>query len=398
MDRRAPRCWTAEPDAGSIRSDPRGGPSTKASRPPVRAGPASSRPSRAGRPSRPPSRSDRADLPKQTRLPESVCTGPTMTSTGQDRPTSCNGHRCLDDVVDERFENAPRCGDRYVRDPARGGARRGHRPVMGPDLLVATSDVVIGLVVAMPVLLVAGGVAVGLRLRGRGTKDHVPAGEVASDAPTDVELDRSADATRTRHHRRARRRRRPDARGGRAERPAPVEPAEPVEPGPSRRASHLPEPAGQGPRPAVGLPGCGPVQGQDRRRHLGRPRGGAHPGRCRGRRHRLAPRRPPDRRSRTGEIAGPDALVDALKADLVSMLTAGRRLAGRARVGAAEARSRRGDRGDGPERAGPVDVWLFVGVNGVGKTTTVGKVASRHVRLGDQGAAGRGRHLPGRRR
>ena len=25
----------------------------------------------------------------------------------------------------------------------------------------------------------------------------------------------------------------------------------------------------------------------------------------------------------------------------------------------------------------PVDVWLFVGVNGVGKTTTVGKVASR---------------------
>ena len=30
----------------------------------------------------------------------------------------------------------------------------------------------------------------------------------------------------------------------------------------------------------------------------------------------------------------------------------------------------------------PVDVWLFVGVNGVGKTTTVGKVASRMSRSG----------------
>ena len=31
-----------------------------------------------------------------------------------------------------------------------------------------------------------------------------------------------------------------------------------------------------------------------------------------------------------------------------------------------------------------VDVWLFVGVNGVGKTTTVGKVASRLAGSGER--------------
>ena len=54
------------------------------------------------------------------------------------------------------------------QETLRSGARRGHRPVMGPDLLVATSDVAVGLFVAIPVVVVAGGVAVGLRLRGRG--------------------------------------------------------------------------------------------------------------------------------------------------------------------------------------------------------------------------------------
>ena len=34
------------------------------------------------------------------------------------------------------------------------------------------------------------------------------------------------------------------------------------------------------------------------------------------------------------------------------------------------------------EPARTVDVWLFVGVNGVGKTTTVGKVATRLTRAG----------------
>jgi fused signal recognition particle receptor len=67
-------------------------------------------------------------------------------------------------------------------------------------------------------------------------------------------------------------------------------------------------------------------------------------------------------RVRSGEIAGPDALLAALKADLVATLSAGARSLG------APAR---------PDPGAPVDVWLFVGVNGVGKTTTVGKVAHR---------------------
>ena len=74
-------------------------------------------------------------------------------------------------------------------------------------------------------------------------------------------------------------------------------------------------------------------------------------------------------RVKSGEIGGPDALVDALKADLVAMLSTGR--AALAEVGA----DRPAPEGDEPART--VDVWLFVGVNGVGKTTTVGKVATR---------------------
>ncbi len=74
-------------------------------------------------------------------------------------------------------------------------------------------------------------------------------------------------------------------------------------------------------------------------------------------------------RVKSGEITGPDALVDALKADLVAMLSTGR--AGLAVVGADRPPPAEG------EPARTVDVWLFVGVNGVGKTTTVGKVATR---------------------
>jgi fused signal recognition particle receptor len=76
-----------------------------------------------------------------------------------------------------------------------------------------------------------------------------------------------------------------------------------------------------------------------------------------------------DLRSRvaSGEIGGPDALVEALKADLVSMLAA---------ADGALATPDGADGADGAD-AGSVDVWLFVGVNGVGKTTTVGKVANR---------------------
>jgi fused signal recognition particle receptor len=52
-------------------------------------------------------------------------------------------------------------------------------------------------------------------------------------------------------------------------------------------------------------------------------------------------------------ITGPDALVDALKADLVARLAGNRVLA---------------------FEPGALNVWLFVGVNGVGKTTTIGKL------------------------
>jgi fused signal recognition particle receptor len=52
-------------------------------------------------------------------------------------------------------------------------------------------------------------------------------------------------------------------------------------------------------------------------------------------------------------ISDPEALVDALKADLVARLA--------------------GERGLAFE-PGTLNVWLFVGVNGVGKTTTIGKL------------------------
>jgi fused signal recognition particle receptor len=79
-------------------------------------------------------------------------------------------------------------------------------------------------------------------------------------------------------------------------------------------------------------------------------------------------------RVKAGDIADPDALVDALKGDLVAMLTtSGSDLA---TVGADRSEPAEG------EPARTVDVWLFVGVNGVGKTTTVGKVATRLSRAG----------------
>ena len=79
-------------------------------------------------------------------------------------------------------------------------------------------------------------------------------------------------------------------------------------------------------------------------------------------------------RVKSGEIDGPDALVESLKGDLVAMLTtdgSGLAVVGADRPGPVEG-----------ETARTVDVWLFVGVNGVGKTTTVGKVATRLTRSG----------------
>ncbi len=64
------------------------------------------------------------------------------------------------------------------------------------------------------------------------------------------------------------------------------------------------------------------------------------------------------RRQKADSITSPADLVDALKGDLV------RALAGDRQLHLAD---------------GATNVWLFVGVNGVGKTTTIGKVALRLV-------------------
>ena len=231
--------------------------------------------------------------------------------------------------------------------------------------LVATSDVIIGLAVAVPVALVAGGVVLARRGRG-GTSDGAPGTAVA-------------------------------------ERPAP-------EPAPGR----APEAAVTGAAPAIGgappaveapAPGEAPVAGvppepepASYRGRLGKARGllSGYVGAIRAR-GRIDAGTWDDleealiradvgvgatdallddlrARVRSGEIGGPDALVDALKADLVAMLASGS--SGLPEVGAGRPPAAEG------EVARTVDVWLFVGVNGVGKTTTVGKVATRLARSG----------------
>ncbi|MHB8328744.1 MAG: signal recognition particle-docking protein FtsY, partial [Acidimicrobiales bacterium] len=63
---------------------------------------------------------------------------------------------------------------------------------------------------------------------------------------------------------------------------------------------------------------------------------------------------------RAGELRGPDAVLDSLRAELYDGL-----------VGAGSSDLRLD--------ADATNVWLFVGVNGVGKTTTIGKLARRQV-------------------
>lgn len=70
-------------------------------------------------------------------------------------------------------------------------------------------------------------------------------------------------------------------------------------------------------------------------------------------------------RVKSKEITDPDALLDALRAEMTG------RLAGADRSLKMAAR--------GP---GLPDVWLFVGVNGVGKTTTIGKLGARQAAEG----------------
>jgi fused signal recognition particle receptor len=100
------------------------------------------------------------------------------------------------------------------------------------------------------------------------------------------------------------------------------------------------------------------------------------------------------RRVREKEIGSGGELVDALRGDLVDLLSLEQRWDAATDAGLASGTGAqpgpdfeiiepvgRGLRFD--EEEGVVNVWLFVGVNGVGKTTTVGKVARQ------QAAAGR---------
>jgi fused signal recognition particle receptor len=82
-------------------------------------------------------------------------------------------------------------------------------------------------------------------------------------------------------------------------------------------------------------------------------------------------------RVKAGEISGADALIDALKGDLVATLSATSAGLAEPRPDGSLSDSDDSDNNDESDDGRSVDVWLFVGVNGVGKTTTVGKVASR---------------------
>jgi fused signal recognition particle receptor len=242
----------------------------------------------------------------------------------------------------------------------------------GALVVASSSGGLIAVFVAVPVVIVGVGATVALRLRGRGTKDRVPPGEVASDAATDVELERSAEAAR-----------RAQGAGTAVATSEPV--AEPeVEP---EAAEPEVEPEAVEPEAEVEPPTY--------RSRLGKARGllSGYLGAVRSK-GRVDGATWDDleealiradvgvgatdalldslrTRVKGGEIVGPDALVDALKVDLVAMLSAADPSLAVPGSGP--------DAGSGSDADGaaPVDVWLFVGVNGVGKTTTVGKVANR---------------------
>ena len=226
-------------------------------------------------------------------------------------------------------------------------------------VLTATSDVVLGLVIAVPVALVAGGVVLARRGRGGAEADEPTTGIVAV-----AERPAAAAPTTTTTT--------PPTVEGAPTAAGPEPPAEPEpEPEPASYRGRLGKARGL----LSGYVGAIRARGKidagtwdDLEEALIRADVGV------GATDALLD----DLRARvkSGEIGGPDALVDALKADLVAMLAAG--ASGLPEVGA--------DRpapADG-EVARTVDVWLFVGVNGVGKTTTVGKVATRLTRAGTQ--------------
>ncbi len=228
-----------------------------------------------------------------------------------------------------------------------------------PMLVIQASDLGVGLAIAIPVLVVGGGAAVGLRFRSRRARP-APDATVVGEAPPAAAAAGTAPVI---------------APEGRVEAGVPA-PSAPEVPEPAPPTVAAPEPATY--RGRLGkardllsgylgaLRSAGRIDAStwdDLEEALIRADVGV------GATDALLE----DLRARVkeGGIDGPDALVDALKADLVAMVsTPDSSLAlpdgARAAEGAAASD---GDR--------PVEVWLFVGVNGVGKTTTVGKVAHR---------------------
>jgi fused signal recognition particle receptor len=232
--------------------------------------------------------------------------------------------------------------------------------VIDPVPLVAASDVVVGLAIAVPVALVAGGIALATRRRGRtaasgdeatgGVAAAGPATPSPTPSPTPSAMRSTAAAPVT------------------GEAPAPAEPAPAAAPEPEAEPASYRGRLGKARGLLSGYIGAVRARGSidaatwdDLEEALIRADVGV------GATDALLD----DLRARVhaGEVAGPDALVDALRVDLVDMLSAGS--SPLAEPGAARPATADGE----PDRV--VDVWLFVGVNGVGKTTTVGKVATR---------------------
>lgn len=248
--------------------------------------------------------------------------------------------------------------------------------------VLVSSDAAIGLAVAIPVVVVAGGLAIGIGLRRRGqTTEHPPAAGEGPSATTVIERERPAPAKVA-----------PGEKAAVAEpevAPGPEAPAPPVEAEPEV----LQAPAVEAEPEVPVAPAPEVVELPTYRSRLGKARsllsGYLGAVRTRGKIDSTTwddleealiradvgigatDALLDDLRGRVKaeKITSPDALVEALKADLVSMLSspdATLALPGISQDG-------RGAEADGRS----IDVWLFVGVNGVGKTTTVGKVASR---------------------
>jgi fused signal recognition particle receptor len=272
--------------------------------------------------------------------------------------------------------------------------------------LTASSDAVVAIAVAVPVLLIAGGTAIALRVRG-GRRRAGGGGDASATTPAKPSTGRSTTkATK------------PAAKPAAKSKPGAGKPSPKATPKPTTKPTAKPKAATTRPAPDVARPPApetvteepapeseAPVaEPATYRSRMGKARGllAGYLGSVRSRGKIDAATWDEleealiradvgvaatdavlgDLRGRVkaGEIAGADALIEALKADLVAALTAS--AAGLAVPGAAteavttEAGTTEDTDGDAP-RAPTVDVWLFVGVNGVGKTTTVGKVANR---------------------